>query len=95
MCEWDVLSKEGRILKRTLRQIDCHNAELVADDLERSSEQADDQLAKEDTGAQPSDLIRLVLAQEQNSNTSFTMGHYQKLSRLKIVEKLSAHWLTH
>jgi len=29
MCEWDVLSKEGRILKRTLRQIDCHNAEMV------------------------------------------------------------------
>jgi hypothetical protein len=29
MCEWDVLSKEGRILKRTLRQIDCHNSELV------------------------------------------------------------------
>ena len=29
MCEWDVLSKEGRILRRTLRQIDCHNAELV------------------------------------------------------------------
>ncbi len=29
MCEWDVLSKEGRILKRSLRQIDCHNAELV------------------------------------------------------------------
>jgi len=29
MCEWDVLSKEGRIFKRTLRQIDCHNAELV------------------------------------------------------------------
>jgi hypothetical protein len=29
MCEWDVLSKEGRILKRTLRQIDCHHAELV------------------------------------------------------------------
>jgi hypothetical protein len=29
MCEWDVLSKGGRILKRTLRQIDCHNAELV------------------------------------------------------------------
>jgi hypothetical protein len=29
MCEWDVHSKEGRILKRTLRQIDCHNAELV------------------------------------------------------------------
>jgi len=29
MCEWDVLSKEGRILTRSLRQIDCHNAELV------------------------------------------------------------------
>lgn len=28
MCEWDVLSKGGRILKRTLKQIDCHNAEL-------------------------------------------------------------------
>ena len=29
MCEWDVVLKGGRILKRTLRQIDCHNAELV------------------------------------------------------------------
>ena len=29
MCEWDVLSKEGAILKRRLRQIDCHNAELA------------------------------------------------------------------
>jgi hypothetical protein len=29
MCEWDVLSKKGRILKRTLRQIDCHNVELA------------------------------------------------------------------
>ncbi|KPK22355.1 MAG: hypothetical protein AMK69_20035 [Nitrospira bacterium SG8_3] len=29
MCEWDVLSKEGRILKRTLKQIDCHNVELA------------------------------------------------------------------
>ena len=29
MCEWVVFIKEGRILKRTLRQIDCHNAELV------------------------------------------------------------------
>lgn len=29
MCEWDVLSKEGRILKRTLRQIDCHDPELT------------------------------------------------------------------
>jgi hypothetical protein len=29
MCEGEVLLKEGRILKRTLKQIDCHNAELV------------------------------------------------------------------
>jgi len=29
MCEWDVLLKERRILKRTLRRIDCYNAELV------------------------------------------------------------------
>jgi hypothetical protein len=29
MCEWDVVSKEGRILKRTLRQIDCHNPQLT------------------------------------------------------------------
>jgi len=29
MCEWEVLSKEGRILKRTLRQIDCHHPQLV------------------------------------------------------------------
>jgi hypothetical protein len=29
MCEWDVVSKEGRILKRTLRQIDCHNLQLT------------------------------------------------------------------
>jgi len=29
MCEWRILSQEGRILKRSLRQIDCHNAELV------------------------------------------------------------------
>ncbi len=28
MCEWDVLSKEGRILKRTLKQIDCHHEDL-------------------------------------------------------------------
>jgi hypothetical protein len=29
MCEWDVVSKEGRILKRTLRQIDCHDPHLT------------------------------------------------------------------
>jgi hypothetical protein len=29
MCEWDVVSKGGRILKRTLKQIDCHNAQLT------------------------------------------------------------------
>ena len=29
MCEWDILSKEGRILKKTLRQIDCHNPRLT------------------------------------------------------------------
>jgi len=29
MCEWDVVSKEGRILKRTLRQIDCHDPTLT------------------------------------------------------------------
>ncbi len=29
MCEWDVLFKEGRVLKRTLRQIDCHHPQLV------------------------------------------------------------------
>jgi hypothetical protein len=29
MCEWDILSEEGRILKRTLKQIDCHNAKLT------------------------------------------------------------------
>ena len=30
MCEWDVTSKGGRVLKRTLRQIDCHDP-LLAD----------------------------------------------------------------
>jgi hypothetical protein len=29
MCEWDVVSKGGRILKRTLKQIDCHNPQLT------------------------------------------------------------------
>jgi len=28
MCEWDVLSEKGRILKRTLREIDCHDPGL-------------------------------------------------------------------
>ena len=30
MCEWDLVSKGGRILKRTLNQIDCHNPRLAA-----------------------------------------------------------------
>ena len=30
MCEWEVVSKGGRILKRTLKQIDCHNPQLAA-----------------------------------------------------------------
>jgi hypothetical protein len=25
MCEWDIVSEKGRILRRTLRLIDCHN----------------------------------------------------------------------
>jgi hypothetical protein len=29
MCEWNILSEEGRILKRTLKQIDCHNPKLT------------------------------------------------------------------
>ena len=29
MFEWGVVSKGGRILKRTLKQIDCHNAQLT------------------------------------------------------------------
>ncbi len=28
MCEWDILSETGRILKKTLKQIDCHNPKL-------------------------------------------------------------------
>ncbi len=28
MCDWDVTSMGGRILKRTLRQIDCHDPQL-------------------------------------------------------------------
>ena len=29
MCEWTLESKGGRILKRTLKQIDCYNPELT------------------------------------------------------------------
>ena len=29
MCEWDILSEVGRILKKTLKQIDCHNPKLT------------------------------------------------------------------
>jgi hypothetical protein len=29
VCEWDIFSEEGYILKRTLKQIDCHNPRLT------------------------------------------------------------------
>ncbi len=29
MCEWDIVSEKGRILKRTLKQIDCFNSQLT------------------------------------------------------------------
>ena len=29
MCEWDVVSKQGRIIKKTLKQIDCSNPKLI------------------------------------------------------------------
>ena len=29
MCEWDIVSEKGRILKRTLKQIDCYNSQLT------------------------------------------------------------------
>jgi len=29
MVEWDVLSEKGRILKRSLHQIDCHHSKLA------------------------------------------------------------------
>jgi hypothetical protein len=29
MCEWDIVSGEGRIFKRTLRQVDCHHPGLT------------------------------------------------------------------
>ena len=29
MCEWDIVSREGRIFRRTLKQIDCYNPKLT------------------------------------------------------------------
>jgi hypothetical protein len=29
MYEWEIVSEKGRILKRTLRQIDCYNPQLT------------------------------------------------------------------
>jgi hypothetical protein len=29
MCEWDILSETERILKKTLKQIDCHHPKLT------------------------------------------------------------------
>lgn len=29
VCEWDILSEMGRILKKTLKQIDCHHPKLT------------------------------------------------------------------
>jgi len=29
MSEWDILSEEGRVLEKTLKQIDCHNPRLA------------------------------------------------------------------
>ena len=29
MCEWDIASQKGRILKRTLKQIDCRYPHLM------------------------------------------------------------------
>jgi hypothetical protein len=29
MIEWDVLSEKGRILKKNLRQVDCHHSKLT------------------------------------------------------------------
>ena len=29
MCEWDIVSGEGRIFRRTLKQIDCFNPKLT------------------------------------------------------------------
>jgi hypothetical protein len=29
MCEWDIVSEKGRILKRTLKQMDCRCPQLM------------------------------------------------------------------
>jgi len=29
MCEWDIVSEGGRIVRKTLRQIDCHHPLLA------------------------------------------------------------------
>ncbi len=29
MCEWEILSEEGRILRKTLKQMDCHDPKLT------------------------------------------------------------------
>ena len=29
VCEWDIFLEEGHVLKRTLKQIDCHNPRLT------------------------------------------------------------------
>ena len=29
MVEWDIVSEKGRLLKRSLRQIDCHHPQLT------------------------------------------------------------------
>jgi hypothetical protein len=29
MVEWDLISEKGRILKRTLKQIDCHHSRFI------------------------------------------------------------------
>jgi hypothetical protein len=29
MCEWDIVSKGGRIFRKTLKQIDCHHPKLA------------------------------------------------------------------
>jgi len=29
MVEWDIVSQKGRILKKSLRQIDCHHPQLT------------------------------------------------------------------
>ena len=29
MCEWDIVSREGRIFRRTLKLMDCHHPKLT------------------------------------------------------------------